>query len=62
LILLLFLDSKGGGLAGTRTQDQRLKRPLLYRLSYQPTQNHCPVFLTKRAKTNPEGFWGCSAD
>lgn len=25
-----------GGLAGTRTQDQRLKRPLLYRLSYQP--------------------------
>ena len=26
-----------GGLAGTRTQDQRLKRPLLYRLSYQPT-------------------------
>ena len=27
-----------GGLAGTRTQDQRLKRPLLYRLSYQPTQ------------------------
>ena len=28
---------KSGGLAGTRTQDQRLKRPLLYRLSYQPT-------------------------
>lgn len=27
---------KNGGLAGTRTQDQRLKRPLLYRLSYQP--------------------------
>lgn len=25
-----------GGLAGTRTRDQRLKRPLLYRLSYQP--------------------------
>jgi hypothetical protein len=25
-------------LAGTRTQDQRLKRPLLYRLSYQPIQ------------------------
>ena len=27
---------RSGGLAGTRTQDQRLKRPLLYRLSYQP--------------------------
>jgi hypothetical protein len=25
-------------LAGTRTRDQRLKRPLLYRLSYQPIQ------------------------
>ena len=36
-------DSRGlvgvfnGGLGGTRTRDQRLKRPLLYRLSYQPT-------------------------
>ena len=27
---------KGGGLGVTRTHDQRLKRPLLYRLSYQP--------------------------
>ena len=35
---MAYLRSKGGGLAGTRTQDQRLKRPLLYRLSYQPTQ------------------------
>ena len=26
-----------GGLAGARTQDPRLKRALLYRLSYQPT-------------------------
>jgi hypothetical protein len=25
-----------GGLGGTRTHDQRLKRPLLYRLSYKP--------------------------
>src|SRR6266704_3774354 len=32
----------GGGLAGTRTQDQRLKRPLLYRLSYQPTNTFAP--------------------
>ena len=31
-----FLSFWGGGLAGTRTPDQRLKRPLLYRLSYQP--------------------------
>src|SRR5690606_30759845 len=27
---------KGGGLAGTRTLDQCLKRALLYQLSYQP--------------------------
>ncbi len=26
-----------GGLAGDRTRDKRLKRPLLYQLSYQPT-------------------------
>ena len=30
------LSEQLGGLAGTRTRDQRLKRPLLYRLSYQP--------------------------
>ena len=29
-------NSGNGGLGGTRTHDQRLKRPLLYRLSYQP--------------------------
>src|SRR6266566_8398264 len=32
------LFTGNGGLAGTRTQDQRLKRPLLYQLSYQPTK------------------------
>src|SRR5437016_5740918 len=32
------LLGKAGGLAGTRTRDQRLKRPLLYRLSYQPAE------------------------
>ena len=31
------LREEDGGLGGTRTHDQRLKRPLLYRLSYQPT-------------------------
>ena len=30
------MDDIYGGLAGDRTQDQRLKRPLLYRLSYRP--------------------------
>ena len=30
--------AKGGGLAGTRTLDQCLKRALLYQLSYQPTK------------------------
>ena len=28
---------KSGELAGTRTRDHRLKRAMLYRLSYQPT-------------------------
>ena len=37
VIYSVFPAFQGGGLAGTRTQDQRLKRPLLYRLSYQPT-------------------------
>ena len=30
--------SESGGLAGTRTPDQCLKRALLYQLSYQPTK------------------------
>ena len=34
--LILLVGIGVGGLAGTRTRDQRLKRPLLYRLSYQP--------------------------
>jgi hypothetical protein len=33
---LSFINVLDGGLVGTRTRDQRLKRPLLYRLSYQP--------------------------
>ena len=36
LVLPIDIDFSSGGLAGTRTRDQRLKRPLLYRLSYQP--------------------------
>ncbi len=27
---------EGGGVGGTRTLDQRIKSPLLYRLSYRP--------------------------
>jgi hypothetical protein len=30
-------SERSGGLAGTRTPDQCLKRALLYQLSYQPT-------------------------
>ena len=29
-----------GGLAGIRTRDQRIKSPLLYRLSYQPVKEY----------------------
>ena len=32
-------DTKKSELAGTRTLDHRLKRAMLYRLSYQPTTN-----------------------
>jgi hypothetical protein len=32
----LTVSAKAGGLAGTRTPDQCLKRALLYQLSYQP--------------------------
>ena len=32
-----------GGPGGTRTHDHRLKRPLLYRLSYQPMCDIIPV-------------------
>src|SRR5438270_522826 len=45
---------KSGGLAGTRTQDQRLKRPLLYRLSYQPIK-FCNSALSNPAPT-PKAF------
>ena len=30
---------RNGGPTGTRTQDKGLKRPLLYQLSYRPTEN-----------------------
>src|SRR5262252_9195989 len=51
-------SNQSGGLAGTRTQDQRLKRPLLYRLSYQPTLNLATVDLSpneisRRATSEP---------
>ena len=45
-----------GGLAGTRTQDQRLKRPLLYRLSYQPgTAKPWPLLGPELAGLNRRG-------
>ena len=36
---------KAGGLGGARTHDKWLKRPLLYRLSYQP--NYSFIFHRK---------------
>ena len=45
---------ENGGLAGTRTRDQRLKRPLLYRLSYQPgTANRTAVFGRRTCGIKP---------
>ena len=49
---LHILRRGGGGLAGTRTQDQRLKRPLLYRLSYQPVNHAGSIQSTE---IEPEG-------
>ena len=34
--ILRVINQKNGGLTGTRTRDHRLKRAMLYRLSYQP--------------------------
>src|SRR3972149_5016852 len=42
---------RDGGLAGTRTLDQCLKRALLYQLSYQPTRIAFPVFLPAGDRT-----------
>ena len=36
-----------GGLAGTRTLDQCLKRALLYQLSYQPTIKHLQIIVLR---------------
>lgn len=36
---------ESGGLAGTRTPDQCLKRALLYQLSYQPTKSGPVAFV-----------------
>jgi hypothetical protein len=42
-----FRKSGAGGLAGTRTLDQCLKRALLYQLSYQPPKG---IILKKPQK------------
>ncbi len=44
----IFRGAKNG-LAGTRTRDQRLKRALLYQLSYQPTT----IRAAKRSDESP---------
>jgi hypothetical protein len=48
---------ESGGLAGTRTLDQCLKRALLYRLSYQPSLHVDGVAIKCAAKPNrrPDG-------
>src|ERR1700739_4837401 len=46
------------GLTGTRTQNQRLKRALLYRLSYQPGKRErntiFEIYRCKRFSARPE--------
>src|SRR5205823_5707476 len=38
------------GPAGTRTRNQRLKRALLYRLSYRPSGTSCLIYFEYRRK------------
>ena len=45
--------AKAGGLAGTRTLDQCLKRALLYQLSYQPLKGHHPKKAAPTRKIIP---------
>jgi hypothetical protein len=42
-----------GGLAGTRTLDQCLKRALLYQLSYQPTSGLLKVIFREKVGIQP---------
>ncbi len=42
------------GTAGTRTRDQRLKRPLLYQLSYRPAKQHAGEPLNR---SDQSGFY-----
>ena len=51
--LFASLRAKTGGLAGTRTLDQCLKRALLYQLSYQPLKEHHPKKAAKTRKVFP---------
>ena len=56
------LWNKTGGLAGTRTRDQCLKRALLYQLSYQPTEGDFArpfpnTVPRKRRETNGHPRW-----
>jgi hypothetical protein len=50
------------GSAGTRTRNQRLKRALLYQLSYRPAQSVSSSQRIFQSGTNPESFRGCSTD
>lgn len=42
----------GGGLSETRTRDQRIKSPLLYRLSYQPDRSQKLWLISKALSKN----------
>ncbi len=44
-----------GGTAGTRTQDQSLKRALLYQLSYRPDEPRIIAELVRRGIENANG-------
>ena len=46
-IFALLVQQLSGGTGGGRTRDKRLKRPLLYQLSYRPAQtgNSEKVFI-----------------
>ena len=50
-------EVSGVGTAGTRTQDQSLKRALLYQLSYRPKEARMIAELVRRSTENDRRAW-----
>ena len=56
LPILHLLSYYSGGPAGTRTQDQLLKRQLLYQLSYRPVLGKRKLAIQSRSNPKASSF------